>query len=349
MDKKRIKIGNLSTGKLNNICDVNGVMVGHKTIRRGNNNTGLTVVMPHQENIFKSKVQAASFVMNGYGKTIGLIQVDEMGTIETPIILTNTLNVGKVCDGLISYMLENNPEIGVSTGTINPIICECNDSHLNDIRNRVLSEKDVIEAIENVSSDFGQGSVGAGTGMICHGLKGGIGSSSRLFTIDNKEYTLGVLVNSNFGQDDSSELIINGKYIGREISKIRKDKTNENKGSIIVIIASDLEVDNRQLKRIAKRAVVGIGKTGSLIGNGSGDIIISFTTANQVNHFERDTFSKVTYINDEHLNMVFKATIEATEEAIINSLINSETMIGKDNRKCLSINEFASLFEDIYE
>ena len=210
IEKRIVKIGDLETGLRNNICDVDGVLVGHSTIDDGNIHTGITAILPHKSNMFKEKVVAASYSYNGFGKSIGLLQVDELGTIETPILLTNTLNVGKVSDGLISYMLQDNPEIGVSTSTINPIVMECNDGSINQIQLRVLNEKNVFESIDFASDDFKQGNIGAGTGMKCHGFKGGIGSSSRIVEYENVKYTIGVLVNSNFGSSNGKDLIFKG-------------------------------------------------------------------------------------------------------------------------------------------
>ena len=187
MNNRKVEIGNFKTGKNNLITDVPGVKVGHVTINDGNVKTGITAIIPHSGDLFKEKVIGASYTYNGFGKSIGLIQVDELGTIETPILLTNTLSVPKVSDGLISYMLKSNPEIGITTSTINTLVMECNDGSINDIQKRVLDESHVFDALNNSSIEFQQGSVGAGTGMKCHGFKGGIGSSSRILEIDGKE------------------------------------------------------------------------------------------------------------------------------------------------------------------
>ena len=186
--KRIIEIGTLQPGMNNNIADVDGVMVGHYTISKDNIHTGITAILPHSGNLFREKVVASSYVYNGFGKSIGLVQIDELGTIETPIILTNTLSVGKVADGLISYMLEDNPDIGITTSTINSVVLECNDGSINDIQKRVLNETNLLEAINNSKADFEEGSIGAGTGMKCHGFKGGIGSSSRVFEINHKNF-----------------------------------------------------------------------------------------------------------------------------------------------------------------
>ena len=232
IDEFGFNIGNMKKGKNNCITDVKGVTVGHYTIKEEDINTGITAILPHEGNIFKEKVQAASYVINGFGKTTGLIQLDELGTIETPIVLTNTLSVGSAFQGVIKYMLEENEDIGFSTGTVNPIICECNDGYLNNIRKNVITEELVYKTIKSTDKEFLQGAVGAGTGMCCLGLKGGIGSSSRIININNVEYTLGVLVLSNFGIGEN--LTIQGKPFG---DTLKNAYPREDKGSIIVIFA----------------------------------------------------------------------------------------------------------------
>ena len=346
IEKRIVKIGDLETGLRNNICDVDGVLVGHSTIDDGNIHTGITAILPHKSNMFKEKVVAASYSYNGFGKSIGLLQVDELGTIETPILLTNTLNVGKVSDGLISYMLQDNPEIGVSTSTIDPIVMECNDGSINQIQLRVLNEKNVFESIDFASDDFKQGNIGAGTGMKCHGFKGGIGSSSRIVEYENVKYTIGVLVNSNFGSSNGKDLIFKGRYLGDLINDYNL-KQEEDKGSIIVIIATDAPLDSRQLKRISKRAELGIARTGSYAGNGSGDIILAFSTSNIVKHYPQSHIESVTRFSDNYINKIFKATVEATEEAVLNSMLYSSGVISFNGTYYKSLNEYKFLFDDL--
>ena len=346
IEKRIVKIGDLETGLRNNICDVDGVLVGHSTIDDGNIHTGITAILPHKSNMFKEKVVAASYSYNGFGKSIGLLQVDELGTIETPILLTNTLNVGKVSDGLISYMLQDNPEIGVSTSTINPIVMECNDGSINQIQLRVLNEKNVFESIDFASDDFKQGNIGAGTGMKCHGFKGGIGSSSRIVEYENAKYTIGVLVNSNFGSSNGKDLIFKGRYLGDLINDYNL-KQEEDKGSIIVIIATEAPLDSRQLKRISKRAELGIARTGSYAGNGSGDIILAFSTSNIVKHYPQSHIESVTRFSDNYINKIFKATVEATEEAVLNSMLYSSGVISFNGTYYKSLNEYKFLFDDL--
>lgn len=346
IEKRIVKIGQLQAGIRNNICDVEGVLVGHSTVETDNIHTGVTAILPHNKNMFKEKVVAAAYSYNGFGKSMGLVQIEELGTIETPILLTNTLNIGKVSDGLISYMIKENPEIGVTTGTVNPIVMECNDGSINEIQLRVLDKQNVLEAINNSKDDFKQGNIGGGTGMKCHGFKGGIGSSSRIVNINNKEYTIGVLVNSNFGSSNGRDLIFNGRYLG-DLIKDYNLKQEEDKGSIIVVVATDAPLDSRQLKRIAKRAELGIGRTGSYAGNGSGDIILAFSTANKVLHYNDSAVEKITRFSDGYINQIFKATVEATEEAVLNSMLYSTGVKAYNGSYIKSLNEYKALFEDL--
>lgn len=344
--KRLVKIGDFKTGEKNNICDVPGVLVGHVTIKDGLNKTGITSILPHNKNLFRNKVVASSYVYNGFGKSNGLVQVDELGTIESPILLTNTLSVGKVTDGLVSYMLKDNPDIGVTTSTINSLVLECNDGSINQIQNRVLSSEDVFTCINNASCDFLEGNIGAGTGMKCHGFKGGIGSSSRIVKVLDKEYTLGVLVNSNFGSSNGKDLIFNGLKLGDKIKNYNL-KQEEDKGSIIVVIATNAPFDSRQLKRLSKRAELGIARTGSYAGNGSGDIIVSFSTQNQVLHDSKSHVDQIERFSDNYINPFFKAVVDATEEAVLNSMLHSTSEITHDGKTIKSLNEYCSLFSDL--
>lgn len=333
-----IEVGNFPRGKNNLITDVKGVKVGHTTLDNENIKTGVTAIIPHEGNIFKEKLVAASYVINGFGKSTGIIQVDELGTIETPIILTNTLSVGTAYKALVRYMLKDNDDIGDTTGTINPIICECNDGKINDIRGLHIKEEHVYNAIENCDIEFAEGNVGAGTGMMCYGLKGGIGSSSRVLKLDNNEYTLGVLVLSNFGSLE--DFILNGDPIGQRLfEKIQDINTIEDKGSIIIILATDIPLSSRQLKRIIKRVYPGISRTGSYTGNGSGEVVIGFSTTNKIKHYEEDDIIDIKIINENKIDMIFKATVEATEEAILNSLICSNSTIDRKGRRVYSLKD----------
>lgn len=331
-----INIGKIKKGKRNLITDVEGVQVGHVTLNDGSIKTGVTAILPHGGNLFKEKVMASSCVINGFGKSAGIIQIDELGSIETPIIMTNTLSVGTATEGLIRYMLSHNEDIGTTTGTVNCAVMECNDSRLNDIRGLHVKEEHVLEAIENAKTDFEEGAVGSGTGMVCFGLKGGIGSSSRIIELDGSEYTIGALVMSNFGSQ--KYLTINGDKIGERISET--DKVESDQGSIIMIVATDIPLSERQLKRISKRAVVGLARTGSYLGNGSGDICVSFTTANKIKHYSETKIVNIKMIDEKAIEEVFKAVAETVEESIISSLYHAETTTGRNNTIIKSLREY---------
>ena len=332
-----LKIGLGTPGKRNLITDVPGVKVGHVTIRDGADiNTGVTAILPHEGNIFQDKVMAASCVINGFGKTMGLVQVEELGTIETPIVMTNTLSIGTAATALIKYMLQQNEDIGVKTGTVNPLVCECNDGTLNDIRGLHVTEEHVFQALANCGEEFEEGVVGSGTGMCCLGLKGGIGSASRIVKLDGKEYTVGALVMSNFG--GAGRLMIDGRHMGQEI-KARLE-AQQDKGSSIMLIATDVPLSERQLKRVARRAGVGLARTGSYYGNGSGDIAIAFTTANRVPHYSKTAVLDMKMITDDKIDGVFDMTAEAVEEAIISSLYHAETTTGRAGKVKYGLRDF---------
>lgn len=316
-----IIIGNGKTGELNKITDVPGVKVGHYTLKNKDHNTGITAIIPVNDNIFINKVMAATYTINGFGKSIGLMMIDELGSIETPIILTNTLNVGKVADAVISYTINECKKENLEVLSVNPIVGECNDFMLNNITHRCLEEREVLEAINDAKTNFLEGSVGAGSGTVCLGLKGGIGSSSRLTLIDGKYYTIGVLVQTNFG--GVNDLIINGEKVGEKLKDKLEDMASS-KGSIMIVVATDLPVTERQLKRILKRTEVGLAKTGSYIGNMSGDVVIGFSTANRLNKMANGNFRDYKVISEEKLDYVFRQVADATEEAILNSLAMAE-------------------------
>ena len=332
----KLKIGKLQKGKNNLITDVKGVKVGHKTLDNGNIKTGVTAIIPHSDNIFREKLICSSYVINGFGKSIGLVQIDELGTLETPIILTNTLSVGTCSTALVKHMLKENEDIGVTTGTVNPVVCECNDGYLNDIRGLHVKEEDVFDAIENAEINFKEGNIGAGTGMSCYQLKGGIGSASRVLKLDDKEYTIGSLVLSNFGLKE--DLLVDGIKVGEKI--LEKESEELEKGSIIIILATDIPMNERQLKRIAKRVPIGLARTGSHIGNGSGDIVIAFSTANRIKHYEYRDIVSIKIINENIIDKVFRGVIECVEEAVISSLLHSEKTIGTSEHKRESLKKY---------
>lgn len=319
----------MKTGKLNKITDVKGIKVGHKTIDNGNIHTGVTVIIPSDNNIFQNKYVASSYVINGFGKTSGLIQIDELGTLESIIGLTNTLNVGTVQQSIVKHMLKDNPDIGRDTGTINIVVGECNDGYLNDIRSCAVKEDDVYEAIENATIDFELGSVGAGRGMSCFQMKGGIGSASRIVELDGQEYTIGLLVLSNFG--------LKKDFIFDSISFSDIDDELLEKGSIMIILATDIPLSSRQLKRVCKRMSTSLARLGSHLGNGSGDIVIGFSTANIIPHYQTTDIINIKEIHENKIDTVFRASIDACEDAIMTSLLNNETLVGRDGNTRLSL------------
>lgn len=338
--KKRIReygiiIGKHTPGPLNKITDIPGVTVGHTTIDDADHKTGVTVILPAEDNVFANKLTAAAFVHNGFGKTAGTLQIEELGTLETPIALTNTLNVGKVHDAIVGYMADRCEKEGVSMTSINPVVGECNDATLNKITDRPVSEADVLAAILSAEKDFAEGDVGAGKGTICFGMKGGIGSASREVTVDGRIYTVGVLVQSNFGK--TANFVLNGKPMGEYLmEKIEEAKLDQ--GSIMMVIGTDLPVTDRQLKRIIRRAGVGLSRCGSFMGHGSGDIMLGFSTANRYSMKDDASVRVVRQMKEELLSDVFEAAAEATEEAILNSLSMAETVTGYqgNTRYCLT-------------
>ena len=325
-------------GERDLITDVPGVKVGHVTLKEGDVHTGVTAVLPHGGNCFQDKVMAGVSVINGFGKSVGLIQIQELGTIETPILLTNTLSVGTACEELTRYMLEGNPDIGVTTGTVNCVVTECNDGRLNDIRGLHVRPEHVRQALANAGEDFEEGAVGGGTGMVCLGLKGGIGSASRRVEVDGQTYTVGALVMSNFGAPGN--LIIGGKHYDTNLG--REERKDE--GSIIMLLATDIPLNERQLSRLAKRSMVALGRVGSYCGNGSGDIAIAFTTANRLPHYSEKNILDTRMFYDENIDRVFVAGVEAVEEAIISSLYHAETTTGIRGNCYLGLRDFVARY-----
>jgi D-aminopeptidase len=327
-------VGVLKTGQLNAITDVAGVAVGHTTLIRGDNvRTGVTAILPHGGNLFREKVPGAVFIGNAFGKLAGSTQVNELGEIETPIMLTATLNVPRVADATIDYMLAlpGNEEVQ----SINPLVGETNDGYLNDIRGRYVGRDEVLAAIKNARGGaVEEGAVGAGTGTVAFGFKGGIGTSSRRLPASLGGYTVGVLVQTNFG----GILTINGAPVGRELGKYYlKDELssldNNADGSIMIVIATDAPLDHRNLQRLAARSMMGLARTGAAGSNGSGDYAIAFSTAPEVRSKNsanpRNQRLSVTLLSNEAMSPLFLAVIEATEEAIYNSLFRATTITGR--------------------
>jgi D-aminopeptidase len=331
-----IECGRLPAGMHNAITDVAGVRVGHVTLISGEGplregvgpvRTGVTAILPHVGNVFREIVAAAVHTVNGFGKAAGFEQIRTRGTIETPILLTNTLNVGRVSDALIAAMLRQNTDIGVTTGTVNPVVGECNDGFLNDIRGRHVREEHVWQAIDTAAGGaVAEGNVGAGTGTACFQFKGGIGTASRVVT--DGQYTVGALVQTNFGARD--EMMMYGVPLGRQLSGELLPQPGP--GSIMMVLATDAPLDARQVTRLAMRAPLALGRTGTTSHDGSGDFVIAFSTVNRWPHAPSSVTTPTTRFSEDSRSMdaVFLAAVESIEEAIWNSLIAAETMTGRD-------------------
>lgn len=322
-----IDVGIFRTGKLNAITDVEGVKVGHVTLVHGENvRTGVTAIVPHSGNLFQEKVPAAIYTGNGFGKLIGVTQIEELGEIETPILLTNTLSVWDVANGVVQYMLALPGNESVRS--INPVVGETNDGWLNDIRGRNVKPEHSREAIENASPGIVQeGAVGAGTGTVCFGWKGGIGTSSRILPPSLGGFRVGVLVQTNFG----GVLDIAGVPVGKELQRhaFKAELTYPGDGSCIIVVATDAPLDRSQLKRLAKRATLALGRTGSSMSNGSGDYVIAFSTAKELRVGPNtDVIHQVPNLRQDALSPLFQAVVEATEEAVYNSLCKAVSVKG---------------------
>lgn len=325
-----IPFGILPTGKLNAITDVEGVRVGHFTKIEGSNiRTGVTAILAHEGNLFQQKVPAAIFVGNGYGKLAGVTQVQELGNLESPIVLTNTLSVAAGIDGVVRYTLlqQGNEQIQ----SVNAMVGETNDGYLNDIRGLHIASDEVMKTIESAKSGtVAEGNVGAGTGTVCFGWKGGIGTASRKLPESLGGYTIGVLVQTNFG----GNLQIAGVPVGEKLGKYPfKDALEKSDGSCMIVIATDAPVIARNLERMAKRAMMGLAKTGGIASNGSGDYVIAFSTAADLRipyAAVSGGLDKTESLRNEEMTSLFFAVIEATEEAIINSLFAAESMTGRE-------------------
>jgi D-aminopeptidase len=334
-----VRIGTLPAGPLDKITDVPGVRVGHLTLNTALYKTGVTVIVPPGDNIFLQKPVAACFVHNGFGKTCGLAQIDELGVLETPIALTGTLNVGLVADALNQWTVQQCEETGVKIRSVNPVVGECNDGRISTIAHRPIKKSHVFTALENAAADFDEGDVGAGKGTICFGLKGGIGSASRQITLGDTTYTVGVLVQSNYGA--SADLTLDGNHIGPAVSQwLGRLAAEEDQGSIMMVLATDLPVNARQLRRILRRCGVGLARTGSYMGHGSGEIMLGFTTANHVPYESDAVTLPQTILREDLLGDAFRAAAEATEEAILNSLAAASPLTGVDGIRYHTLTEF---------
>jgi D-aminopeptidase len=316
---------------------------GEGTLRpgRGPVRTGVTVILPHEGNLFTQPVPAAVQTINGFGKTAGFEQVRELGMIESPIALTNTLNVGLVMDALVTHAIRENPEIGITAGSVNVVVGETNDGYLNDIQGRHVKEKHVLTAIENASGGpVTEGSVGAGTGTVCFGWKGGIGTASRKVVLDAQEYLVGTLVQTNFGR--AQDLTVVGIPIGRRLSPAQKPrfspKVPADQGSVMVVVATNAPLDARQLGRLSRRAGAGLARVGGNFVHGSGEFVIAFSTANRIAYSENNnTLRTGTFDNATWMDSFFRAVIESVEEAVLNSLTCAKTMVGRDGHTAYAL------------
>ena len=342
--ERGLVIGSLLPGSLNAITDVADVRVGHCTLIQGEGalvegqgpvRTGVTVILPHEGDPFREKSIAAVETINGFGKPVGFEQVRELGTLESPIGLTNTLSVGSVADGLVSWELEQNPDLGLGWGSINVVVGECNDGFLNDLRGRHVQPEHALEALRQARGGLvTEGNVGAGTGMCALGYRGGVGTSSRLLPEDSGGYTLGALVVANFGR--AGELCIDGIPVGRTLLDERHSCGGTPAGgSIMIVLATDAPTTARQLGRIARRAAIGLARVGSLGSHGSGDFVIAFSTAHRLPQASDALTLSLQCLNESHptINLLFQAVAEAVEESVVNALLAAESMVGRDGNR----------------
>lgn len=378
-----IVIGRLRPGPLNAITDVKGVRVGQVTLNSGEGKlvpgkgpvrTGVTAILPHGGDLWREKVPAATWVQNGTGEMTGSIWIDTQGALEVPILLTNTMNIGRVMDGVVAYMLKRYPDIGIGDDVVAPTVAECDDSTLNDARGLHVSPDDTVRAIEEAKEGpVAEGAVGAGTGMISYEFKGGIGTASRVLSKDDGGWTVGALVNANMGR--RADLTVNGVPVGREMSDLMPReavarfgvvppavrppgagttagtmtppdaamapamdlRAQVADGSIIIVIATDAPLDHLKLRRLASKAGLGLARTGTISSHGSGDIFVAFSTGNRVPHYPKPLTYTLTVVPDDHLDPLFRAAEEATEEAILNALTMATTTVGRDGNTAYAL------------
>ncbi|MFH1724799.1 MAG: P1 family peptidase [Elusimicrobiota bacterium] len=338
-----IIIGRYPPGRLNAITDVRGVRVGHLTLVSGEGKlrpgkgpvrTGVTVIVPAEGDFWNLKVQAGSFVLNGNGSATGLMWIGESGNLEVPIALTNTLSVSDVHRGVIDWMLNKYPAVGVSDDTVVPVVLECDDSTLNDIRGRHVKPEHVLQALEKASSGpVPEGAVGAGTGMMAYEFKGGIGTASRLLPKKVGSYTVGVLVNANHGERHTLRVL--GVPVGKEIKDLMPVERKD--GSIILIAATDAPLTARQLNRVAKRVMLGLARTGAVAHHGSGDVAVAFSTANRIPHYPKEPLVELKVLSDAWLDDLFEAAEDAAEEAVLNALLAADTVVGRDGNTAYAL------------
>jgi D-aminopeptidase len=351
-------IGSLPPGPTNAITDVPGVLVGHTTLIRGKGRivpgkgpirTGVTAILPHGDNLFTRPVVGTVHIINGFGKAVGLAQLLELGRVETPILITSTLNVGLVEDAVTQFMVEQNPQAGITQPTPNPLVAECHDGYLNDAQGRHIRKSHVFDAIRSASTTVEEGCVGAGTGMMAFGYKSGIGTASRVLPPKVGNFTVGCLVVPNFGRQ--GDLILNGVPSGRIFPPFPQTApqhpTQSEGGSIVVVLGTNAPLTSRQLSRLARRAVIGIGRTGSVVSHGSGDFVLAFSTAFQDSERRDELVVQRTHLREKKLTAFFGAVVEVTEEAILNALTMATPMVGRDDHKAdaLPLEGIAQFFQ----
>lgn len=337
-----ITIGRMAPGRYDAITDVAGVAVGQVTLIRGEGplapgrgpvRTGVTAILPHGGDLWREKVPAATWVLNGNGEMTGSVWINTQGALEVPILLTNTMNVGRVMDGVVEYMLKRHPDIGIGDDVVIPTVAECDDSTLNDARGRHVTPEDAVRAIESArGGPVEEGAVGAGTGMIAYQFKGGIGTASRVLPKGDGGWTVGVLVNANMGL--RRELTVDGVPVGAEIPE---QPVKAKEGSIIVIVATDAPLEHLKLRRLASKAALGLARTGATARHGSGDLFLAFSTGNRIPHYPKPLTYRMTVVDDNHLNPIFEAAEEATEEAVLNALTAATTTVGRDGNTAYAL------------
>jgi len=314
--------GSLPIGERNTITDVPGVLVGHTTIRGGDLHTGVTAVLPHDGDIFQDKPVAAVDVFNGVGNSLGLEFVNEAGVIETPVLLTNTFSVGTCANALIRRAIRADPEIGRQGPVVHPVVMECNDGYLSDIQAMAVTEEAAEAAIETAAEDFALGAVGAGTGMSCYGFKSGIGSASRRLLLDHEVYHLGALVMANFGRAGDLRLP-DGTRVDPQTERMAET------GSVAIVLATDVPLSHRQLRRMARRAFAVVNATGSFFGHGSGDLAVAFTTANRMPQEPDGDILDRRVVAETRIDRLFQATAEAVQESIMDAMAAAEALKGR--------------------
>lgn len=331
-DELGLPSGSYRRGPLDAITDVPGVRVGHVTLVDASTGphalrTGVTAVVPAAGDLWNGKLYAGAFVLNGNGEAAGLMWVQESGILETPVALTNTLSVGAVQEGLVRHMLAAHPKVGVSDDTLTPVVFECDDSSLSDIRALAVRPEHALAALaEARGGPVVEGPVGAGTGMTSYEFKGGIGTASRVLNKEEGGWTVGVLVNANHGSRES--LRVAGVPVGRELTDLKPAYKQD--GSIVVLLATDAPLESRQLSRLAKRAMLGLARTGAVAYHGSGDVALAWSTANRLPHYPKEGVLSVKVLSDFHLDPLFEAAAEATEEAVVNVLLAGKTTVGRE-------------------